>query len=73
MSNTRKYLARCSSTSASESIVTEPQPPRPVIYMARLQSRSGADIHALRAILKALLRKFGWRCVSIETDSKTDE
>jgi len=35
--------------------VTEAQPARPVIYMARLQSRSGADIHALRAILKALL------------------
>jgi hypothetical protein len=32
---------------------------RPVIYTARLQSRSGADIHALRAILKALLRRFG--------------
>ena len=53
--------------------MTEVEVPRPVIYTARLQSRSGADIHALRAILKALLRKFGWRCVSIETDSKTDE
>ena len=66
-------MARCSSTSASESIVTEPQPSRPVIYTARLQSRSGADIHALRAILKVLLRKFGWRCVSIENEGKTNE
>jgi hypothetical protein len=53
--------------------VTEPQSPRPVIYTARLQSRSGADIHALRAILKVLLRKFGWRCVSIENEGKTNE
>jgi hypothetical protein len=48
--------------------VSEAEPPRPVIYTARLQSRAGADIHALRAILKALLRKFGWRCVSIEQE-----
>jgi len=41
--------------------------------MARLQSRSGADIHALRALLKRLLRQFGWRCVSIETEGKTNE
>jgi hypothetical protein len=53
--------------------VTEPQPPRPVIYMARLQSRSGANIHALRAVLKALLRRFGWKCISIETEGKTNE
>ena len=53
--------------------MTEAEVPRPFIYTARLQSRSGADIHALRAILKVLLRKFGWRCVSIENEGKTNE
>jgi hypothetical protein len=48
--------------------VTEVEVPRPVIYTARLQSRSGADIHALRAILKALVRRFGWKCISIERE-----
>jgi hypothetical protein len=48
--------------------VTEAEVPRPFIYTARLQSRSGADIHALRAILKALLRRFGWKCISIERE-----
>jgi hypothetical protein len=38
---------------------------RPV-YVIKLQSvRSDADnIHGLRAILKALLRRYGFRCVS---------
>jgi hypothetical protein len=42
--------------------------PQPTRYVLRIQSRDGADIHALRAILKALLRRYGWRCVSIERE-----
>jgi hypothetical protein len=42
---------------------------RPTRYVLRLESRHGADIHALRAILKTLLRRFGWRCVSVEEET----
>jgi hypothetical protein len=48
---------------------TEDRPDRAVTYVARLQSHSGEDIHALRAILKRLLRSYKWRCVSIERAS----
>jgi hypothetical protein len=46
--------------------MTAPQPPW--VYVVRLRSLRGEDIHALRAILKRLLRQFGWRCVSIEQE-----
>ena len=47
--------------------MSEPQPHR-VVYSAKLVSLRGDVIHALRAILKSLLRKFGWRCVCIERE-----
>jgi hypothetical protein len=34
----------------------------------RLRSRHGDDIRKLRAILKALLRRLGLRCISIEIE-----
>jgi hypothetical protein len=40
----------------------------PRTYLLRLRSLRGDDIHALRAILKALLRRYGWRCVSVEKE-----
>jgi hypothetical protein len=42
------------------------------IYVLRLRSLRGDDIHALRAILKALLRKYGWRCVSVEREPRSE-
>jgi hypothetical protein len=34
-------------------------------FVIELQARSDTDdIHALRAILKTLLRRFGWRCTA---------
>jgi hypothetical protein len=37
---------------------------RPRRFTLRLEGRGGgADIHSLRAILKTLLRKYGWRCL----------
>jgi hypothetical protein len=46
--------------------------PPPTRYLLRLQSRHGDDIHALRAILKLLLRRYGWRCDSIEPEPRPD-
>ena len=41
----------------------------PTIYVLRLRSVCGDDIHGLRAILKVLLRRFGWRCISVERET----
>jgi hypothetical protein len=38
---------------------------RPV-YVLRLQSLHGDDIRRLRLLLKALLRRHGLRCLSVE-------
>jgi hypothetical protein len=40
------------------------------IYVLRLRASGDerSDIHALRAILKALLRRWGWRCISISEE-----
>jgi hypothetical protein len=38
---------------------------RPV-YVLRLQSPGGDDIRRLRLLLKALLRRYGLRCLGIE-------
>jgi hypothetical protein len=39
-------------------------------FVLRLRGESGVDdIRALRAILKVLLRKYRWRCVSIRPES----
>jgi hypothetical protein len=43
---------------------------KPVVYLLRLRSLRGEDIHALRPILKALLRRYGWRCVSVEQERR---
>jgi hypothetical protein len=39
------------------------KPSRPT-YVIKLQSLHGSSIHALRAVLKRLLRTHGFRCVS---------
>lgn len=44
---------------------------RPIIYA--LRSGGGEDIHALRAILKALLRHYRWRCVGIRCESNSNQ
>ena len=41
------------------------------IYLIRVRStRNGDDIRKLRAILKTLLRRFGFRCVSIVEEAR---
>ncbi len=36
------------------------------VYTLRIRAEPGTDeIHALRALLKAMLRRFGFRCLSI--------
>jgi hypothetical protein len=39
------------------------------IFVLRLRSVRGEDIHHLRALLKVLLRWHGWRCVSLEQET----
>ena len=40
------------------------------MYVIRLRALPGAnDVQALRAALKALLRRFGLQCVSIEEET----
>jgi hypothetical protein len=45
------------------------QRPRPV-YLLRLESRRGDDIRRLRWLLKALLRRLGLRCISLEPEAR---
>jgi hypothetical protein len=45
-------------------------PQRPPVYVLRLQSLRGDDIRRLRWVLKALLRRFGLRCISIEIEAE---
>jgi hypothetical protein len=40
---------------------------RPV-YRLRLTSMRGDDIRHLRILLKTLLRRYGWKCVSVEEE-----
>jgi hypothetical protein len=40
------------------------------VFLVRLRALPGADgVRALRAALKVLLRRFGLKCVSIETET----
>ena len=41
---------------------------RTAVYLLRLKSIRGDDIHKLRRLLKVLLRSHGWRCVSVEQE-----
>jgi hypothetical protein len=42
------------------------------VYLIRLRStRSGNDIRKLRAILKTLLRRFGFRCLSVIEEARS--
>jgi hypothetical protein len=43
------------------------RPTRP-IFVLRLTSIGGHDIHKLRRLLKVLLRAYGWRCLSAEVE-----
>ena len=36
------------------------------IYLLRLESLRGTDVRGLRWLLKTLLRRFGFRCLSLE-------
>jgi hypothetical protein len=36
------------------------------VYLLRLQSPHGDDIHRLRLLLKLLLRRYQLRCISVE-------
>jgi hypothetical protein len=47
------------------SAIRRPQGP---IYLLRLTSPGGEDIRRLRWVLKTLLRRFGLRCISIESE-----
>jgi hypothetical protein len=48
----------------------QPRQRRPV-YLLRLQSLRGPnEIRRLRAVLKALLRRLGLRCISIEIEAQ---
>ena len=39
--------------------------PRPNVFVVRLEAAPGVDsIHALRALLKILLRQYGLRCIA---------
>jgi hypothetical protein len=42
--------------------------PRRPTFVLRLRSERGEDIHALRAILKAMLRRHGFRCIEVRED-----
>jgi hypothetical protein len=62
--------AESASLSAAASATQAPPPDRPAVYLLRLQPQHGADsIHRLRAALK-LLRRFGFRCISIEPEAQ---
>jgi hypothetical protein len=52
-----------------QSELGEGTPLRPV-YLLRLQSLCGDDIRRLRWLLKALLRRLGLRCLSIEEEAQ---
>jgi hypothetical protein len=47
----------------------------PVVYVVRLQSaqHDGDAVHALRAALKVLLRRFRLRCISVEEQQQQQE
>jgi hypothetical protein len=49
--------------------VSEAQGP---IFVLRLRSLRGDEIRHLRALLKVLLRRHGWRCVSISIAAPPD-
>jgi hypothetical protein len=40
------------------------------IYLVRLESLRGDDIRRLRWLLKALLRRLGLRCLSVEEERR---
>jgi hypothetical protein len=40
------------------------------IYLLRLESLRGTDVRGLRALLKTLLRRFGFRCLSVEEERR---
>jgi hypothetical protein len=46
------------------------QAPVPPVYLLRLVSLRGDDVRTLRWILKTLLRRFGWRAVSVEEEAR---
>jgi hypothetical protein len=48
--------------------MSEPPPTARPIYLLRLQSPHGADARRLRWALKALLRRIGLKCLSIEVE-----
>jgi hypothetical protein len=48
------------------SIPHSPGIQRRPIYLLRLESLRGTDVRGLRALLKSLLRRFGFRCLSVE-------
>ena len=39
-------------------------------YAIRLQSKHEDDIHSLRAVLKALLRRHGWVCLEVREEGQ---
>jgi len=43
-----------------------PRIQRRPVYLLRLESLRGTDVRGLRAVLKTLLRRHGFRCVSAE-------
>jgi hypothetical protein len=43
------------------------------IYIIKLQSLRGASIHALRAILKSLLRQHGFKCLAAREEQSPTE
>jgi len=47
-----------------------PKRTRGPVFVVRLQGGSRDDVHALRAILKALLRRYRLRCIGIAEERK---
>ena len=46
-------------------------PPERPIFILKIEGRSGAaDIHALRALLKVLLRRHGFKCLDAREEDK---
>jgi hypothetical protein len=42
--------------------------PQGPIFVLRLRSLRGDDVRRLRALLKVLLRRHGWKCVSLDVE-----
>ena len=61
-------LSKCASLPHKPSFTATQAPRAAPIFVLRLQSPRGDDVRRLRLALKALLRRPGLRCISIEIE-----